>query len=166
MGPPVRIWDLQYTSGLQVSACSIAPGPVRVSGFLWHCSKWARQFVFGIFSIRQGFRCQHVALRLALLGCQGSCGIVPNGPASSYSGSSVYIRAWSVSMLHRYRLKLWQNLNVFRTGSEVWNGRKTANRVLLTLNMLNSTTLVRWYSVRSSYFAFEKDSKLTDLEYL
>ena len=107
-----------------------------------------------------------LALRLALLGCQGSCGIVPNGPTSSYSGSSVYIRAWSVSMLHRYRLKLWQNLNVFRTGSEVWNGRKTANRVLLTLNMLNSTTLVRWYSVRSSYFAFEKDSKLTDLEYL
>ena len=124
---------------------SIVPGPVRVSGFLWHCSKWACQFVFGIFSIRQGFRCQHVAL----------C-IVPNGPTSSYSGSSVYIRAWSVSMLHRYRLKLWQNLNVFRTGSEAWNGRETANRVILTLNMGNSTTLVRWYSVRSLYFAFKR----------
>ena len=29
-----------------------------------------------------------LALCLALSGCQGSCGIVPNGPASSYSGSS------------------------------------------------------------------------------
>ena len=50
--------------------------------------------------------------------------------------------------------------------SEVWNGCKTASRVHLTLNMHNSTTLVRWYSVRSIYFAFEKHSKLTDLEYL
>ena len=33
-----------------------------------------------------------LTLRLALLGCQGSCGIVPNGLASSYSGSSVYVR--------------------------------------------------------------------------
>ena len=34
-----------------------------------------------------------LVLRLVLLGCQGSCGIVPNGPAGSYSGSSVCVRA-------------------------------------------------------------------------
>ena len=28
-----------------------------------------------------------LALRLALVGCQGSCGIIPNGPVSSYPGS-------------------------------------------------------------------------------
>ena len=37
----------------------------------------------------------HLALPPALLGCQGFCGIVPNGPASSYSGSSVYGRTWN-----------------------------------------------------------------------
>ena len=106
------------------------------------------------------------ALHLALLGCQGSCGIVPNGPASLYLGSSAYASAWSVSMQHWCQLKLWRNLNIFLTWSDVWNGREIANKVLLTLNMWNSTTVVYWYSVCSLYFAFEKDSKLTDLEYL
>ena len=32
-----------------------------------------------------------LALCLAFLGCQDSCGIPSNGPVSSYSGSSVYI---------------------------------------------------------------------------
>ena len=40
---------------------SIAPGSFIVSGFLWHSSKWAHQFAFGIFTIRQGLKCQHVA---------------------------------------------------------------------------------------------------------
>ena len=35
---------------------SIAPGPFRVSGFLWHCSKWACQFVLWIFSIWQDLK--------------------------------------------------------------------------------------------------------------
>ena len=39
-----------------------------------------------------------LALRLALLGCQGSCDIVTNGPTSSFSGSSVDVRARNVSM--------------------------------------------------------------------
>ena len=50
--------------------------------------------------------------------------------------------------------------------SDVWNGCETANRVLLTLNLCDSTMVVHWYSVHSLYFAFERDLKLTDLEYL
>ena len=41
---------------------SIAPGPFRVSGFLWHSSKWTHQSALGILQICQGLKCQHVAL--------------------------------------------------------------------------------------------------------
>ena len=34
-----------------------------------------------------------LALRLALLGCQGFCGILPSGPTSLHLGSSLYVRA-------------------------------------------------------------------------
>ena len=33
---------------------SIAPGPFRVSGFLWHSSKWARQSALGILQYTSG----------------------------------------------------------------------------------------------------------------
>ena len=34
-----------------------------------------------------------LALHLALLDCQGSCGIAPNGPTSLHLGSFKYVRA-------------------------------------------------------------------------
>ena len=49
--------------------------------------------------------------------------------------------------------------------SGIQNGHEIANRVLLTLNRQNSTTVVHWYCVRSLYFDFEKYSKLADLGY-
>ena len=89
---------------LQSSNNAIINRLTRDSSFLWsgvflsvvevlHCS--------GCFSACRGAHfpvCEEdhgtgLALPLALLGCQGSCGIVPNGSASSYSGSSVYVRA-------------------------------------------------------------------------
>ena len=33
---------------------SIAPGPFRVSGFLWHSSKWARRSALGILQYTSG----------------------------------------------------------------------------------------------------------------
>ena len=53
--------------------------------------------LFRLFPVSEEDHGTGLALRLALLGCQGSSGIVPNEPASSYLVSSVYGRAWSAA---------------------------------------------------------------------
>ena len=63
-----------------------------------HCSGCFSAFRGVHFPICEKDHGTGLALHLFLLGCQGSCGIVLNGPTSSHSGSSVYIRAWGFSM--------------------------------------------------------------------
>ena len=60
---------------------SIVPGSFKLSGFLWHCSKWACQFIFRILQYMPGLT--------------SVCSI---------------------------NTDLRQNLNLFSTWSDIWNG--------------------------------------------